>query len=378
MLYMGIDQHRKQLTICVQDETGEKLLRRQVSTRWNRVREFFAEFATRASESGGYVVCLEVCGFNDWLIQMLQHEYGSPAIILVQPRSHDRRKTDPRDAKQLSDILWINRDRISKSLPIEGVRRVMIPTDEQRDDRRLTALRQAVGRELTRVINRIKGILRRHNIEQDSPTKGIQTKAARAWLKNLSLNEIDRMEMDIMLERWEMLSRQRDVLEEKITARAEENADARQLRYLPGAGAYSALAIASRIGPIERFPRPRSLANFLGLTPSCRNSGESNKRLGSITKEGSAMVRFLLAQLTLHALRRDGAMRDWYKEIKRRRGAKIARVAVMRRLSTIIWHMLAKREGYRYGASRKQRRKEQENRRAHEKLNDAMRARKVT
>lgn len=42
-------------------------------------------------------------------------------------------------------------------------------------------------------------------------------------------------------------------------------------------------------------------------------------------------------------------MRAWYLRIKRRRGSKIARVAVMRRLTTILWHMLQKREPYQIG-----------------------------
>jgi hypothetical protein len=57
-------------------------------------------------------------------------------------------------------------------------------------------------------------------------------------------------------------------------------------------------------------------------------------RLGSITKQGSAMARFILGQLVMHVLRRDPWMKAWYGRIKRRRGAKIARVAVMRRLSS--------------------------------------------
>jgi hypothetical protein len=109
-----------------------------------------------------------------------------------------------------------------------------------------------------------------------------------------------------------------------------------------------ALAIASRIGDIRRFPNPRSLANFFGLTPSSRSSGEK-QRLGSITKQGSQIVRFLLGQLVLQVLRKDAKMRVWYKGIKKRRGAKIARVAVMRRLTVILWHMLSKQEPYRYG-----------------------------
>ena len=58
------------------------------------------------------------------------------------------------------------------------------------------------------------------------------------------------------------------------------------------------------------------------------------------------MARWLLAQVTRNALRKDARLREWFKRIKRRRGANIARVAVMRKLATIIWHMLSKRQAY--------------------------------
>ncbi len=61
------------------------------------------------------------------------------------------------------------------------------------------------------------------------------------------------------------------------------------------------------------------------------------------------MVRFILGQLVLHVLKQDPWMRDWYRRIRRRRGSKIARVAVMRRLVTIFWHMLKHNEGYHVG-----------------------------
>jgi transposase len=106
------------------------------------------------------------------------------------------------------------------------------------------------------------------------------------------------------------------------------------------------MGLACRVGRVERFPRSHSLANYWGITPGCRNSGERNQRLGSITKAGSSMARWLLAQVTRHALRMDAQLREWFKRIKRRRGSSIARVAVMRRLATIIWHMLTERKTY--------------------------------
>jgi hypothetical protein len=53
--------------------------------------------------------------------------------------------------------------------------------------------------------------------------------------------------------------------------------------------------------------------------------------------------------MVLHVLRRDGQMRAWYGRIQRRRGSKIARVAVMRRLATIIWPMVQHNEPYMVG-----------------------------
>ena len=45
-------------------------------------------------------------------------------------------------------------------------------------------------------------------------------------------------------------------------------------------------------------------------------------------------------------LRRDARLRDWFKRVKRRRGPTVARVAVMRKLATVIWHMRSKGQTY--------------------------------
>jgi transposase len=294
------------------------------------------------------VTIVEVCGFNDWLLELLPR-CGCRETVLVQADRHSKRKTDRRDANKLGELLWVNRHRLSAGQPISHLRRVRILTRQEREDRRVTQMRRNLGCELIRTINIIKTMLRRENLEQHCPTKGIQTQAAERWLKQLPLAPLDRMELDQLLARWKLLREQRQQIEEEIARRAAAHADVPLVQALPGAAAYAALALAARVGPIERFPRPRSLANYWGLTPRCRNSGETTDRLGSITKEGSALARFILGQLVVHLLRKDPAMRSWYQRIKRRRGSKIARVAVMRRLATIIWHMLKKRELYQIG-----------------------------
>jgi transposase len=347
-LYLAIDQHRKQLTVNLRDEQANVLLRRQVSTRWQAAREFLQDMQERGRQAGGWMVILEVCGFNDWLLNLLV-EYGAKEIVLLQAEDRQRQKTDRRDANRLGELLWLNRQRLAAGVRVQGMRRVVIPSADDRLDRQLTSLRRGIGRERARLLNRIKGLLRRHNLEQECPTKGIHTQQARRWLKELVLGEVDRLAMDQLLARWKALEPERVELESKIRERQARNPAAALLATIPGLAAYTSLALACRVGDVSRFPRPRSLANYWGLTPGSRDSGEAKQRLGSITKQGSAMARFVLGQAVLHVLRKDAVMRQWYKGIKRRRGSKIARVAVMRRLTTIIWHMLRKQQTYMLG-----------------------------
>jgi transposase len=328
------------------------LLHRQVSTRWQAVRAFLQDIQQRGGRAGGWMVIVEVCDFNDWLLKLLV-EYEASEIVLLQPEDRQRQKTDRRDASRLGELLWLNRQRLAARLRVQGMRRVLIPSAEDRLDRQLTSLRWGIGRERTRLLNRIKGLLRRHNLEQECPTRGIQTQRARRWLEQLPLGELERLELDQLLLRWKALEPEREALEAKIRERQRRNQTAALLATIPGMAAYSSLTLACRVGDIQRFARPRSLANYWGLAPSCRNSGETKQRLGSITKQGSTLARFMLAQVVVHVLRKDAVLRHWYKGIKRRRGSKIGRVAVMRRLTTAIWHMLRKRQPYVLGGPRR-------------------------
>ena len=351
MLYLAIDQHAKQLTVCVRNEEGDTVLRRQVSTRPEKIEAFFGQLTEMDAE---FMAILEVCGFNDWLIEELR-KWKCREIVLIHPEKPSKKKTDRRDAQKLADLLWINRQRLAAGQIVRGLRRVYMVSQEEREDRQLTSLRKNLGQRRIRTLNKIHRIVNRHNLIWQYPTKTFQTQAGRRWLANVQLPPIDRLEMEMLLKEWEICDEQIDLVDREITEHASRTVpdcvlNATQiLMTTPGVSYYSGLTLASRIGPIERFPRPRSLANYFGLTPGCRNSGNAQDRLGSITKQGSKTARFILGQLVLHVLKHDPKMREWYRRIKLRRGSKIARVAVMRRLTAIFWHMLTYKEPYTIG-----------------------------
>lgn len=158
--------------------------------------------------------------------------------------------------------------------------------------------------------------------------------------------------MDLLLDEWELVKTQLDKTGEKIKQRYERNETCMLLGSTPAMNCFNTLSVVSRIGDIDDFRRGASLANFWGITPGARNSGDNNASL-SITKAGSSHVRYVLGQVVLHVLRQDAWMRQWYQKIKRRRGSKIARVAVMRRLATILWSMLKYKVPYIKGGPEK-------------------------
>ena len=138
MLYLAIDQHAKQITICVRNEDGDTVLRRQVSTRPEKIEAFFQQLTEMDDE---FMAILEVCGFNDWMVETLR-EWKCHEIVLIHPEKPPKKKTDRRDAQKLADLLWLNRQRLAAGQIVCGLRRVYLVTQQEREDRQLAMPQQ--------------------------------------------------------------------------------------------------------------------------------------------------------------------------------------------------------------------------------------------
>src|SRR6476646_9200021 len=177
MLYLGIDQHARQLTISLRDAAGDVVQAQTVSTQPEKVHAFFQQLTReRLREGESFVAVLEVCGFNDWLIRLL-HDYRCHQVIRIQPDDRKKRKTDRRGAAALSELLWANRERLLQGKPVRGLRQVEITDPADQENRRLTTLRKEAGVARARLINKVKWVLRRHNLQWGLPTKTFPTVA---------------------------------------------------------------------------------------------------------------------------------------------------------------------------------------------------------
>jgi len=346
MLYLAIDQHRDQLTINLRNEKGDVIQKDQISTKHDDINDFFGGLARQAGRHRGYMAIVEVCGFNDWLIKKLK-EYKCSEVVVMQPDSSSNKKTDKRDANALSELLWNNRKRLQNCERPNGIRRIIPASQEDAKVRQLSNFRQFLVTQRTRLINKIKGILNKHNMAQDAPTEIYFTNKFRKWLETVTLPCVDRIEVDAHLESWKTYNTQIITVETELVQQTEGRKEVAKIAAIPGINAMGAITLLSRIGDIKRFKNPDSLANYFGLTPGCHNTA-GKQRLGGITKAGSTIARNVLNSAVNHVVRKDPEMKAWHKKTKTRRGAKIARVAVMRKLATIIWHMLRWDKPYQF------------------------------
>jgi transposase len=116
----------------------------------------------------------------------------------------------------------------------------------------------------------------------------------------------------------------------------------------PGIGWVLGYTIASEIGDITRFDRPKQLVSYTGLCPRVKQSGDSDLR-GPLTKHGPRYLRWALIEAAQHAAAHP-AYRDRYQTTKRRlgkqRGAKVAQIELARTLAQAIWHMLTRNQPF--------------------------------
>jgi Transposase IS116/IS110/IS902 family len=99
------------------------------------------------------------------------------------------------------------------------------------------------------------------------------------------------------------------------------------------------MLIIAEIGDVRRFPTARHLCAWAGLTPTVRSS-DTKARLGSISRQGSSILRWAVVEAATHIPTRGGPLRERFDRIAKRRGRKVARIAVAQQILTLCYYGL--------------------------------------
>jgi len=115
----------------------------------------------------------------------------------------------------------------------------------------------------------------------------------------------------------------------------------KRLMTMPEVGPVTAVAYVATVDEAGRFRGAHQVEAYLGLVPREWSSSEVQRR-GHITKAGNSRMRWLLVEaawrLATHKKRPETqALREWTERIARRRGQRVAMVALARKLSGILY-----------------------------------------
>jgi transposase len=246
-------------------------------------------------------------------------------------------KTDRRDARGIAQLLRMGwyRPVHSKSLAAQELRALL-------------AGRKMLLGKLLDVELSIRGIVRGFGLKLGETTRSRFAARVRELVAGQAMLEAV---VDPMLRAREALRAEAAELHRRVLAVVRGHAVCRRLMTVPGVGAVVALTFVAAVDDPARFRRSRDVGAHFGLTPRRYQSGETDV-VGGITRMGDASVRVALyeaANVMLTRTTRFSALKRWAMEVAKRRGARRAKVALARKLGTVLHRLWVDGTEFRWG-----------------------------
>ncbi|WP_167392324.1 IS110 family transposase [Mesorhizobium sophorae] len=211
--------------------------------------------------------------------------------------------------------------------------------------RRLVARRYQVVRHRTRIKNEVHSILYAHLIPR-CPHADLFGRLGRAWLTRQPVPDDERAAIERHIRELDRLGDDLRVLDREIAESALDDAVIKRLLTITGVNLAVAGGLVAAVGDIGRFSSPQKLVSYFGLNPRVRQSGLGAAHHGRISKVGRSHARAMLVEAAWAAAKTPGPLHAFFVRIRARRGHQVAAVAVARKLTVLVWHMLTKEADY--------------------------------
>jgi len=248
------------------------------------------------------------CGFSAarFFIQLGWNVTIVNAADIPRIQKQQFQKTDRIDCRQLC-----------RHLQQQQLKAIYIPTEQQDHFRSLVRHRNTVVRQLRQVKLQIKSMLLYQGIAVPEEFDNANwSKAFLRWMQQLqwahctatySLHSKLRI---LSLLHTEYLQCANEL---RSYCRKQHKKDYYLLKSIPGIGGYLASAIIAELGDIRRFDNENQFSSYIGMIPSMRNSGATEKTLG-ITPRSKGLIRSYLVEAAWVAIRRDPEMQAYYRK----------------------------------------------------------------
>jgi transposase len=314
-IYVGLDVHKNSYSVAVICE-GDVVKRDKILADPKTLLVYLKKF------KGATIFSAYEAGFCGFYLHRILVKNGINNIVVnpgsIEVSSRDAVKTDKRDALK-----------IAAHLSQKKLSCIYIPSEVREDKRKLTRLRKTLIRKRTRASNQIKSMLFLHGMIPAYSKTLISVKFMRSLLSR-PMSENLLYCIEVLFEEWRFLSTQIKKVTNQISAQVKEDERLKQIcTSIPGIGEISALVLINELEDTLQFSNEQKLFSYAGLTPREHSSGE-HQRQGHISKLGKSIIRSILVECAWKAVKKDSSLQILFEKIKKRRGSKIAIVAIAR------------------------------------------------
>lgn len=319
-LYCGIDIHKESFVGCIMNSDGRVVREQSFTPRKESVQNFLCGMPIKS-------IAIEACGIWRGAYTMLQ-ELGYTVKLANPLKTHQiacKKKTDKVDAKILADLLR------TKYLP-----EVFIPDEHTLKLRDLARHKCNITRLKVRVQNKIKGYLLREGI---SYKKRIWNEKCLCELEkngNPGLNDLIATYRFLHIKENGVLGRVRAVARNsKLTT---------LLMTHPGIGEFGSLMMVAEIADIKRFDSDKHLIAYAGLCPGIYQSAETSYAVHNHAV--NKWLKWIVTECAGRAAMLDKRYMALFAKVKKKKGFKIARRVVARKMLRTVYYMLKNEEPY--------------------------------
>jgi transposase len=322
MEHVAIDLGGRESQLCVRSCDGTILEEKRCLT-----RDLGTYLAKRPASRVILETCAEAFHVADRALELGHEVRVVPATLVRSLGVGARRtKTDKRDAQTLSEV--------SCRIDLPSVH---IASDKSRELKTILNMREALVGARTKLINNVRGYLRGRAI---SIPRGPDAffKAIDKLLEKKEATSVLESSIQRQLRMIKALTVEIEEANKETAGLAKRDPICPRLMSVPGIGPITALQYVACVDDVTRFKSSHHLEAYFGLTPGENSSSEHRQKLG-ITKAGSPAMRKYLVQAAWAARRKHGQhpMLVWTLEVEKRRGKRIAVVALARKLAGILF-----------------------------------------
>lgn len=334
MYYVGLDVHAKRSSLSILDDNGKLVKHVEVKGSWHRLLEVVDAQVPRP-----FAICYEAsCGYGYLYDQLAKRARrvsvahpGQLRLIFRSKKKHDR----------------VDGEKLAKLLYLDEVPAVHVPGLDVRAWRGLINYRRRLVERRAAAKTQIRAHLR--GLGQLAPAAGgLWTKKGMAWLRGQAMSAADGLRRDVMADDLEGLEGKVRKVEKELNRIAQSHPGVVLLMTIPGVGPRTAEAFVAHVDDVKRFARTNQVGSYFGLVP-CQDASADRNRLGHITKDGPAAVRWLVAEAAWQGRRRSGRIRGFFDRVMRGdpQRKKIALVATAHYLTRVMAAMLRTGEAWR-------------------------------